>query len=178
MSDLERILDTVDSQHGKPTLITPDNGLNMYVHDTNPLTAYQKLLANDDRMDNIWVNYAPCRACTLALEHRFRTQENKPTIYVSQVSIDTNSLEEVIETLKCLGKIQHLGFNIVAWNFEQFKTILTEPCQMLITERTGERDFMNAYMRVERIVAFIRQLGENPHANSWCQPEQFRPSPL
>ena len=171
ISDLEIILDTLTlhPEVGRPTVITPDHGLNTYVHDVDPMKAYQLLTARTDVADDIWTNYSPCQFCAKALIRHFEKLNDKPTVHVGRIYVENNSLEDTIDTLHCLGKMQHLGFKIVAWDFNAFKSTLTEPCQTLITEHTKETHFMNEYSKLERQVKFIHKLGRIPDASTWCK---------
>ena len=179
---LEMILDTVHPVTGNPTpfttLITPDHGATMYITELNPLIAYQIMLnefvANNIETDNIWVNYSPCPTCTTALlNHYNKPEDDKPTIHVAHVYTESNKLTQVIESLQCLAKLKHEGFDIVPWNFNEFKApqgvpVFVDECISDIDTYYGNVNFTSAYMDLERHTIFIQQLSENPHVNSWC----------
>lgn len=65
---LEMILDLIYPITGNPTpfttLVTPDHGVNMYVNEIYPLTAYQIMLSGMGDTSNIWSNYSPCPTTT------------------------------------------------------------------------------------------------------------------
>ena len=172
-SQIERILDTVYPEVGKPTLITPDGGKTMYFHDTDPTIAYQHLIGANHVTDNIYANYSPCRFCVLLLQHLFIGVEDKPTIHVGRIYITQNTLKDAIMDLQCLARLIHDGFNIVAWNFDSFKSSLTEDCADEIDGRIKNVDFDREYMNLVTQVDFIRELGTNRHANTWCDFESF-----
>ena len=89
------------------------------------------------------------------------------------VYTESNKLTQVIESLQCLAKLKHEGFDIVPWNFNEFKApqgvpVFVDECISDIDTYYGNVNFTSAYMDLERHTIFIQQLSENPHVNSWC----------
>lgn len=180
-AQLEKFLDTIYPVSGSSnyaTLLTPDHGVNMYVHDSDPLVAYQTML-NDHRnnlagIDNIWANYPPCPDCVRALISRYDRDElanEKPKIYVGQIEDFVGSnLTHIVQSLKCLAKLIHEGFEIVAWNYSEFKDTesFLATCTTVIDTYYEDANFTLAISNLVTHVTFVQELGANPHANSWC----------
>ena len=183
--ELQRILDTIYPVTGNPAVytnfITPNHGVTMYVHETDPLTTYQQMLnsysnsLND--IDIIWANFAPCPSCARTLIARYNKDElqnEKPTIYIARL-VDYTQTEQnvshVIQSLECLAKLKHEGFQIEAWNYETFKTYnggdaFLTTCNTVLEDYNDDGNFTEALSDLVRHVSFAQQLGDV--ANSWC----------
>ena len=181
-SQLETILDTVYPVAGNhmpfTTLITPNRGIKMYSTETNfdPLTTYQVML-NDIKhgiiptTNDIWTNYSPCPDCVAALINLYE-QGDKPTIHVAQVYTHDSNVSDTLKTLKCLAKLEHAGFSVVPWNFNEFKdhsSFIHELCKEKIDAYFGSEKFNDEYSELVDHLEFINQLSQNPHVNSWCE---------
>ena len=170
------------------TLITPDHGDTMYTTESEPLNAY-KMMLNKFKVDrikpgNIWVNYSPCPTCTAALLTHYGSCNNnpgsedahkKPTIHIARIYNNSKymNMTESMETFQCLAKLKHEGFDIVPWNWTEFKAprgdpVFAENCTSLIDKYDGHVNFRSAYNELEKLLMFAKQLGKNPHAGSWC----------
>ena len=179
-AQLEMILDTVYPATGNPipftNIITPDHGTSVYFHELTPLSAYQQMLERSTETDNIWANYSPCPSCARALlNHYNKPEDDKPTIHVARIYSESNSLTHVVDSFQCLAKLIHEGFDIIPWNFNEFKAPAGVPafidtCTSLIDVYYGYGNFTSAYMELENHVRFVQELGQNPNSNSWCAP--------
>ena len=182
MSTLKMVLNTIypttDTLIPRATILTPDHGRNMYINDVNtPQNAYYSMLDSPSaNTDHIWASYSPCPHCARSLLTRYKSDEEgatKPTLHVARVYSNSSDLSDIIQSLQCLAKLQREGFNIVSWNFNEFKaaegTSLSTDCLQAITTAYGVANFTSAYMELELYVRFIQQLGGNPHASSWCE---------
>ena len=157
------------------TILTPDHGTNMFTHDLTPLNAYQTMLdITTGTITNIWANYSPCPSCARKLLNHYKDGGDKPTIHIARIYTESDNLSHIVESLQCLAKLKHNGFNIVAWNFNNFKAPggvaqFTELCNSGITTAYGNANFTSEFMELESHVTFIQELGENTHADSWCE---------
>ena len=178
-SQLEMILNTLypvtTSSRPHATIITPDRGTNMYIHELDkPIMAYTSMLDYITTTEHIWANYSPCPSCARALlSHYNKPEDDKPTIHVARIYTESDDLSDVVQSLQCLAKLKHKGFEIEPWNFNEFKApegvpIFADTCISAITAAYGESNFTSTYMELERYVRFIQQLGDSSHANSWC----------
>ena len=171
------------------TLIIPDrDGDTMYTTESEPLEAYQMMLnkfkVNRIKTGNIWVNYSPCPTCTAALLKHYTgncnnnpgsedDRNDKPTIHIASIYTKSSNMTDIMETLQCLARLKHEGFDIVPWNFDEFKapqgvSVFVDECISVIDTYYGHDNFISAYMNLEKLLMFAKQLGENPHAGSWC----------
>ena len=172
------ILDTVHPVTGNPipfiNIITPDHGTTVYYDELSPLSAYRAMLEGISETDNIWSSYSPCPSCARALFTHFNKPEvDKPTIHIARIYSESTKLTHVVESFQCLAKLVHEGFAIVPWDFDEFKTHDSIPafidiCTSVIDAYYGDGNFTSAYMELVSQVTFIQELGQNPHANSWC----------
>lgn len=179
-AQLEMILDTVYPVTRNPipftNIITPDHGTIVYYDELSPLSAYRAMLEGISETDNIWNSYSPCPSCARALLTHFNKPKlAKPTIHVARIYSESTKLTHVVESFQCLAKLVHEGFAIVPWDFNQFKTrddipAFIDTCISLIDAYYGDGNFTSAYMELVGQVTFIQELGQNPHANSWCAP--------
>lgn len=172
-SQLEIILNTVYSQTGgqvHTTLITPDQGRDVYTHEVKPLEAYQVMISTVGQPSNIWANYSPCRDCVLALTKNYRKSTNKPTVHIAKIYTESSQFRDAVEALQCLAKLKHVGFSLEEWNFVEFnKTVISDStCKEEINERFRNAQFNIEYTKLTSQLEFIRQISESPHANSWC----------
>ena len=173
---LETILDTVYPITENPTpyitIVTPDRGTNMYTgNDIDPHTAYTAMLNDIDpgvTVTNIWTNYSPCPSCVRSLIDQYKPEDAKPTIYVAGIYTESDSLSHIIESLKCLGTLEHKGFSVEPWNFNDFKTGLLDTCVSDIDTYYAHSNFTSAYMELVSHVSFVKHIGETSHAASWC----------
>ena len=135
-SQLEMILNTVYSQSGSQdftTLVTPNQGGNMYISKTKPLSTYQDLLnaieqGHIDDTGNIWTNYSPCPVCVRVLLDHYSKASNKPTIHIARIFTESDMYVDAVTSLQCLAKLEHVGFRIIPWDFNQFKQYINELC--------------------------------------------------
>ena len=165
-TNLKKILETVDPHNETlPTLITADRGKNMFIDASEPLEAYKKMIDIADRLSNIWANYSPCLSCMSAL---VKTRK-KSTIHVASIYFESSTFRDAVKTLQCLANLQHVGFDIQAWNFTEFKSDMKEECGKVIDDQLENEQFSSEYKELESQVDFIHQLSENPRANSWCE---------
>ena len=172
-SQLEMILNTVYSQAGgqvHTTLITPDQGKDVYTHEVNPLEAYQVMISEVGQPSNIWANYSPCPHCVRALIKNYEKSANKPTVHITKIYTNSSQFIDTVEALQCLAKLKHVGFSLVQWSFVEFnKTVLSDStCKEEINERFRNDQFAKEYMMLPSQLEFVRQIGESSHANSWC----------
>ena len=177
---LETILDTVYPITGNPTpyitIVTPDRGTNMYTgNDIDPLTAYQEMLDDIDpgvTVTNIWTNYSPCPTCVRSLiNHYNKPEDAKPTIHVAGIYTASNSLTHVIESLKCLGKLEHEGFSVEHWDFNDFKVgipVFLDTCISDIDTYIAHSNFTSAYLELKKQVKFVQDIGQSDRAALWC----------
>ena len=169
------ILDTVYPVTGNPTpftnLVTSDHGTSIYSSEIAPLSAYQQMLERIGETGNIWTNYSPCPSCVNALVTHFSSGD-KPTIHIARIYTESTSLTHVVESLQCLARLIHMGFDIVAWNFDKFSGIpaFVNSCTSVIDSYEGDSNFTSMYMELVTQVSFIQELGKNPHASQWCEP--------
>ena len=186
LSTLEKVLNTFSpdlstlphARRPSVNILTPDHGRNVYVGAGDHEVAYQMMLTSgrfSNSTSHIWANYSPCRKCAhMLLNHTFKLGEgnNKPTLHVATVYSKTSNLSDIVQSLQCLAKLKHEGFEIETWNLEEFNgaegTPLNNSCAEAITTAYGRADFTSAYMDLEINVKFIKQLGDSPHASSWC----------
>ena len=179
-AQLKMILDTVYPVTGNPipftNIITPDHGTTVYSNELSPLKAYQEMLEGISETDNIWNSYSPCPSCVHALlTHFVKPEVDKPTIHIARIYSETSKLTHIVESFQCLAKLIHKGFSIVPWDFNAFKTLdgipaFIDTCTSVIDAYYGDGNFTSAYMELVSQVTFIQELGQNPHANSWCAP--------
>ena len=175
-SKLDTILDTVYPINTNliphETILTPDHGKTLYYNEVDePLDAYRRMIEETTgEITTIWANYSPCPSCVRKLLDVFK-EGDKPTIYFARVYKETETLSDIVTSLQCLGKLQHKGFSVVAWNFDTFKgdSVLTSECTSAITSAYTKENFTSALMELGRHVTFIQQLGDNTHASSWCE---------
>ena len=176
---LEMLLDTSYPVTGNPipfsTVLTANHGTDMYVRETNPLEAYQVMLSQHTSSDvnHIWANYAPCPACARALISHFEKETEKPVVHVARIIdfTDNVTLVHVVDVLKCLAKLKHKGFDIQAFNFNEFMNrdpAFTDSCNSLITTYYGSANFTSAIEDLNSHVTFIQQIGGTTPANTWC----------
>lgn len=174
-SQLEIILNTVYSQTGgqvHTTLITPDQGKDVYTDEVNPLRAYQIMIGEVGQPSNIWANYSPCPDCVHALIKNYEKSTNKPTVHIAKIYTKSTQFNDTVEALQCLAKLKHVGFSLVEWNFAELnKTVISDStCKEEINERLRKKQFMTEYMKLASQLEFVRQISESSHANSWCVP--------
>lgn len=179
-AQLEMLLDTVYPSTGNPvpfsTILTPNHGTEMFVEETNHPRAYQIMLNKYTSTDinHIWASYAPCPTCVRALISHFNKETDKPVIHVARIIdlTDNVTFTHVLDTLKCLGRLQHEGFGIQPFNFTEFKKRdppFSESCNSLITTYNNSgSNFTSAIEDLGTRVAFVNQLGQSTHAHSWC----------
>ena len=180
-AQLEKLLDTVYPSTGNPvpfsTILTPNQGNDMYVEesDTHTLRAYQILIDAHpfEDVDNIWVNFAPCPACVRALITHFTKKTEKPVVHVARIIDFTDNMTfiDVLDTLKCLARLKHEGFDIQAFNFNEFKSrdpAFSESCNSLISTYYDSGNFTSAIEDLQTYVTFVEQIGQSAHAHSWC----------
>ena len=176
-SQLEMILNTVYPPSGLKvftTLVTPNHGGNMYISETEPLSTYQALLnaidsGNINDTGLIWTNYSPCPVCARALVGHYKNSD-KPAIHIAQIYTNNNTYGEAITSLQCLAKLEHEGFSIMPWDFNQFKQYINESCANKIDERDeGNSKFNEEYMKLVSQVEVIHEVSQSSHANSWCE---------
>lgn len=169
-SQLEVILDTVYPNTASPILVSPDRGYTVYSNDNNHLSAYQVMESRTEVTDikNIWANYSPCTDCVKLLISTYEKHDDKPTVHVGRIYTPGSTFKDAVLTLQCLARLKHDKFDIVPWNFEEFKSYTTAACDGEIDERLGNSSFNSEYMKLESQVQFIHQLSENPHAGTWC----------
>ena len=175
-SQLEMILNTVYSPSGLQvftTLVTPNHGGNMYISETRPLSTYEDLVnaieqGHIDDTGNIWTNYSPCPVCARTLLNHYSKASNKPTIHIAQIYTENDTYVDAVTSMQCLAKMEHVGFSIMPWNFNQFKRYINESCANRIDER-NERMFKEEYMKLVAHVEFIHQVSQISHASSWCE---------
>ena len=178
-AQLEMILDTVYPVTGNPVpfanIITPDRGTTVYSHELSPLSAYQGLLEGTTETGNIWSSYTPCPSCARALlAHYDKADVEKPTIHVARIYSESSKMTHIVESFQCLARLIHEGFAIVPWDFNAFKTLngipmFVDDCTSVIDAYYGDSNFTSAYMELVSHVTFIQELGQNSHANSWCE---------
>ena len=176
LSKLDTILDTVYPINPNliphETILTPDHGKTLYDNDIEPLDPYRRMIEETTgEITTIWANYSPCPSCVRKLLDAFK-EGDKPTIYFARVYYnETEKLSGIVTSLQCLGKLQHKGFSVVAWNFDTFKgdSVLTSECTSAITSAYTKENFTSALMELEGHATFIQELGKNPHASSWCE---------
>lgn len=180
---LEMILNTLHPTTTRlrphATILTPDHGVNMFINDLaiddGPLNAYRSMLdTTTETISNIWANYSPCPSCTRKLLKYYKDGGDKPTIHVARIYTKSDDLSHVLESLQCLAKLKRNGFNIVAWNFNDFKAPggaakFTEVCNSAIATAYTNANFTSEFMDLESHVTFIQELGDSTHANSWCE---------
>ena len=170
-SHINRILDTVHHGLATTTLVTADGGKTMHIDDTKPLNAFGAAVysaASAGVVNNIWANYSPCPECVQALLLLLGKDTNKPTIHIGRIYIG-DTFADMIESLQCLAKLKHEGFDIVPWDFSALRDTLTaNDCKAVISERLGDDSFNTEYMKLVSYVNFIHQLSENQHASTWC----------
>ena len=174
------ILDTVHPVTGNPipftNIITPNHGTSIYTNELTPFLAYRDMLEEIAETDNIWANYSPCPTCVQALLRHFNKPEvDKPTIHVARIYSESRKLTHVVESFQCLAKLIHEGFAIVPWDFDSFKVhggvpAFVDACTSVIDAYYADGNFTSVYMELVSQVTFIQELGQNPHANSWCVP--------
>ena len=71
---------------------------------------------------NIWTNYSPYPTCVHALIGKYNKPDDiKPTVHVARIYTASNGLTHIIESLQCLGKLEHEGFSVQPWNFNELK---------------------------------------------------------
>ena len=166
---------TTTSLRPHTTILTPDRGTNMYTDDLTPLSAYQIMLdTTTGTISNIWANYSPCPSCARKLLDHYKDGSDKPTIHVARIYTESDDLSHVLESLKCLAKLKHNGFDIVSWNFNEFKAPggvpkFTDVCTSAITTAYANANFTSELEELGTHVTFIQALGDNSHANSWCE---------
>ena len=168
------ILNTVYSQTGvkvHSTIITPDQGKDVYIDESCPLTAYQHMIGNTNQPSNIWVNYSPCPHCVKALIKEYEKSSNKPTIHIAKFYTESSSIGDAVKSLQCLAKLKRLGFSLESWDFVEFnKSAVSEStCKDEIDERFRDAKFTSEYMKLGSQLEFVRQISETPHASSWCE---------
>ena len=179
-AQLEMILDTVYPVTGNPipftNIITRDHGTTVYTDELSHLSAYQEMLEEISEIDNIWNSYSPCPSCAHALLDYFdKPDVEKPTIHIARIYSETSKLTHIVESFQCLAKLVHDGFALVPWDFNQFKTrdgvpAFVDACTSVIETHYRDGNFTSAYMELVSQLTFIQELGQNPHANSWCAP--------
>ena len=149
----------------------------MYTNELgNPLGAYQSMFeGTTTEITNIWANYSPCSSCVHKLLDHYKEGDSKPTIHVARIFTNSSdNLSDAVTSLQCLAKLGSKGFKVVTWNFSAFHTpsdvpVLTDECISAITTAYTHVNFTSTLMELERHVTFIQELGENPHASSWCE---------
>jgi hypothetical protein len=176
-SKLDTILDTLYPINTNliphETILTPDHGKTLYEDEVNdPLSAYRLMLEGSGEVTNIWANYSPCPSCVRKLLSFF-TEGDKPTIHVARIFTEGEKLSDIVTSFQCLGKLGRKGFKILPWNFNEFKaptgvSRFIDECTSAINSAYTQENFTSAMMELERHVTFIQELGENPHASSWC----------
>ena len=177
---LQMILDTLYPVTGNrvpfTSLVTSNHGTSIYSSEVAPLAAYQQMLEGIGETDNIWTNYSPCPSCVGALVNHYNNRNGeKPTIHVARIYTESTGLTHVVKSLQCLARLIHEGFDIEAWNFNEFKApagipAFVDSCTSIIDSYYGNGDFTSMYMELVTQVNFIQHLGKNPHAGSWCAP--------
>ena len=174
-AQLEMMLDSLYPSTGNSlpftTILTPNQGTDMYVDETNDIRAYQIMLIThaSSRVDHIWANYAPCPTCVRVLISHFDKETEKPVVHVARITDFTNRVN--VDTLKCLARLKREGFDIQAFNFNEFKSRsppFNESCNSLITTYYQSSTFNLATETLQSHVTFIEQIGGNTHASTWC----------
>ena len=180
IAQLKTILDTIHPVTGDSlpnlTLVTPDHFVTVYDDEFDPANSYSVMLNADETITHIWTNYAPCSSCVQSLLTEYDKPElEKPTIHIGRLLNNSASqdLNQVIGTLQCMAKLSHSGFEIRAWNIDSFKTpsgsnVFTDTCNTEIENYNSNSGFTSALSNLRRHVDFIEELGDNPHAHTWC----------
>ena len=65
-------------------------------------------------------------------------------------------MTDIMETLQCLARLKHEGFDIVPWNFDEFKApqgvpVFVDECISVIDTYYGHANFISAYMNLEKL---------------------------
>ena len=183
VSQLETIMDTIHPISGNLvpnlTLVTPDHFATVYDDEFDPHNSYVAMLSPSDVTINfIWTNYAPCTLCVHSLINEYDKPElAKPTIYIGRLVHDSASrdLKQVVRALQCMARLVHEGFEIRAWNINEFKqpmaldsAVFTSTCNTKIDDYTSDAGFNSALSDLSSLVDFIKEIGANAHANTWC----------
>ena len=99
--------------------------------------------------NGIWLNNSPCSRCAKLIMRTYSDVEPmaKPTIYIQNVYVK-QGLNSTLDSLMCLAKMLSEGFNIVPWDWKEFKIKLTNRentrknnCVHLIDEATRNEKF-------------------------------------
>ena len=147
----------------------------MYVRENKNLEAYQIMLSahTSSELDHIWANYAPCPACVHALISHFSKETEKPIVHVARIIDFTDNVTfiHVLDTLKCLAKLKCEGFDIQAFNFNEFKSrdpAFSESCNSLIATYYDSGNFTSGIEDLQTYVTFVEEIGQSPQAHTWC----------
>ena len=178
-SKLTKFLNTIHPVNGNrlPTwnLITADRFTKVYANELDPNALYTRILSQTpvEDLEVIWTNYAPCPDCAKSLITKYDKPElAKPIIYIGRLVNDTASrdMKHVIRVLQCMAKLIHKGFEIRAWNVNEFKeaAVFTVACNTKIDEFNSNSNFTSAVSYLRSLQDFVGELGRNDHANTWC----------
>ena len=159
-------------------LVAHDHFTTVHANELNPNTLYNHMLNQKSPLPNeIWTNYAPCPDCVQTLIKNYEKQEDKPMIYIGRL-VKSQNTTQVIRALQCMARLIHEGFEIGAWNINEFKqplgaAIFTNACNTEIDKFNANEGFRLALLYLSNLVDFVKEIGGlveniNMHVHTWC----------
>lgn len=158
------------------TYLTIDFGKNVYKQLDKDTHAEDRVLNNQRNnalinANGIWLNNSPCPRCAKMIMRTYSGSERKPTIYIQSVYVQ-QGLDSTLNSLTCLARMLREGFNIVPWDWKEFKKNLgkdpSASCVRYIDEAIKNERFKSKREQVEKTLSFLEAITDCVQQD-WCR---------
>ena len=129
--------------------------------------AEDQMEANCGLPNDFYLTSAPCPDCALMLEEKYRDQITKPTISIARPYIGKGKSGSGNKNvnMQCLAMLAQAGFDLVAWNWNNFYAYLTDSeCQNavnLMLTPTWEPTYNQKYLETINTLNEVRNMASN-----------------
>ena len=116
----------------------------------------------------LWMTNTPCISCSQIIMSTYNRNANKPSLFVANVTAGV-SLNQTVESFKCLARMVHEGFTVSVWDWGDFRDNLsTQVCQDAIKTAVETPEFEAAKNGTENLLEYIRHTSTSSQIMSWC----------
>lgn len=115
----------------------------------------------------VLLNFPPYANTSLYFIEKYGESEQKPVIGILGM-FGTETLGMAIDQLECLAKLKFIGFSLVPWEIDEFKTNVNDACREIIDQAVSSSGFTEELENVEHLIQFVTELSQNPNIKDWC----------
>lgn len=172
---MEDLLSSLTTTLNRTFIIASDGQIYKEEKGKGDFNLYSRLFFKNQRTiprpTDIWINRVPCPDCVNLLLGAFPS-ETKPTIYLETFVFNETNFENLMLDMSCMAKIQSSGFPVKSWDWDMFKTYITETgsvnCLNTIVTNTSDPVYSTKKANFEKLLTMIQELQDENSISEWC----------